>query len=122
MKKGGNHDRGKRGIGEREGVKDDAKRNEIPVVVVLKKKRITVGVDDGLLAKALVSGARGVGSFGEVDVAGGNVDGDLALCEGADQGLASLLVTGKGLLGLRGGSNLSRDGGNGDKKSGKKGC
>jgi len=80
-----------------------------------------VGVDDGLLAEALVSGARGVGSDGEVNVAGGSVDGDLALREDADQRRASLLVARERGLGL-GRSILSRDGGNGDEEGGKKGC
>ncbi|KAK3837620.1 MAG: hypothetical protein JOS17DRAFT_731417 [Linnemannia elongata] len=80
-----------------------------------------IGVDDGLLAEALVSSARGVGSDGEVDVAGGSVDGDLALRKGGDQGSARLLVAREGSLGL-GGSILSRDGGDGDEEGGKKGC
>lgn len=65
---------------------------------------ITVGVNDGLLAEALVSGGGGVGGNGEVDVAGGCVDGDGALLEDGDQGRAASLVTGQGLFWL-----LSRD-------------
>ena len=91
------------------------------LLLLLWSKRITVGVDNGLLAEALVSGARGVGSDGEVNVAGGRVDGDLALGEGADQGRAGLLVAREGGFRL-GRSILSRDGGDGDEEGGKKGC
>lgn len=92
-----------------------------PLLLLILSRRITVCVDDGLLAEALVSGARGVGSDGEVDVAGRRVDGDLALGEDTDQGRAGLLVAREGGLGL-GGSILSRDGGDGDEEGGKKGC
>ena len=68
------------------------------------RRSITIGIDNGLLAEALVSGGGGVGGNGEVDVASARVDGDGALLEDGDQGGAASLVTGQGLFGL-----LSRD-------------